>query len=965
MTPERWEKVGEIFNAALELSGPERSQYITEACGDDQELRAEVESLLNAGVNAGNFISEPVVGNFLPGLVEHIETLSPGSEIGHYRIERAIGFGGMGEVYLATDTKLGRQVALKTLPPGFGTDPSFLRRFQTEAQAAASINHPNAATIYSVEFLGQPVITMEYVEGQTLDHLIPDDGLDLKRFLEWFEPLAGAISHAHMRGIVHRDIKPGNIMISDDGTPKILDFGLALMEQRMNSRPMSRLHVTAPGQIIGTPSYMSPEQAEGSEVDARSDIFSFGTVMYEALTGKRPFRGPSQGEIVKSVIYDDPEPIGKARPQVPGMLAKMVARCLEKSPGRRFRSMSEVHGILKEAKNASDAGVSMDSFARRFYREATSPSKLWWVAASTIVLVVAVTGWYLFSGSNGRPPINFEGMTMRKLSQSNNVAFAAIAPDGKSIAYVTYEDNGDRALWLRRVSDANAIQVVPAQPVQYWDCPIFSNDGEFIYYITAGRTATHGTMYRVPTLGGQPRKVVDDVNHLGNLSPDGRRVLFVRYGDIAPNRSANVNETWLISANSVDGSDEQVVVTVQGETVVREPRYSTDGKKIFFLKRELIDEVEYWSIMSAGADGTDQTQVVRQRARIGEMAVLQRASGLLAAAIDPASNRRQLYYVALPGGRMTRVTNDLNSYVGVSVDRDGRNIVSTQRSEENRVWIGEADGFRGLKPITREPIANQGVDWTPDGRVVYDGFDNNRMHIWIADADGRNALQLTPPDSDDSEPHVSGDGRYIVFTSRRAGYNQVWRMDIDGGNQILLADVPGIAQYPRFEADGETVVIRWFNEGSAPLARVSVHGGPVRGIEGLPRSVAYYWASSPDGKRYAYSATDPATGRMYVIVKTIGVDGPGIRLDITPSRIFKWMPDGSSLVYQERLDTDNPLTKIFTIDPDKPQPKLLYSTGSDELIDVRFSRDRKKVAVVRGRPITDAVMLSASEAAQN
>ena len=314
---------------------------------------------------------------------------------------------------------------------------------------------------------------------------------------------------------------------------------------------------------------------------------------------------------------------------------------------------------------------------------------------------------------------------------------------------------------------------------------------------------------------------------------------------------------------------------------------------------------------------------------------------------------------------MTRITNDVNSYFGVSVDRDGRNIVSTQRAEENRVWVGEADGFRDMKPISREPIAHQGVDWTPDGRVIFDGFDNNRMHIWIADADGKNALQLTPPDSDDSEPHVSGDGQYIVFTSRRAGYNQIWRMDINGGNQVLLADVPGIAQYPRFEADGETVVFRWYNEGSAPLARVSVRGGPARGIEGLPRSISYYWASSPDGKRYAFSSTDPETSKLYIVVKTIGEEGPGTRLDITPSRIFKWLPDGSALIYQERLLAENPLSKIFTIDPDSPQPKLLYSTEPDELIDVRYSRDGKKVALIRGRPITDAIMLSAGDSPQN
>jgi serine/threonine protein kinase len=959
MTPERWEKVGELFNAALELDGPERSRFLAEACAGDQELRAEVESLLTAGVAAGNFISEPVAGNFLPGLAEHMEALSEGSEVGHYRIERAIGFGGMGEVYLATDTKLGRPVAIKTLPPGLSSEPALLRRFRTEAKAAASINHPNVATIYSVDFPGQPVITMEYVEGKTLDKHIPEGGLDLQRFLEWFEPIAGALAHAHKRGVIHRDIKPGNIMITEDGTPKILDFGLAQMERGAHSRSMSKFEITAPGQIIGTPSYMSPEQAEGAEVDNRSDIFSFGIVMYEALAGKRPFRGPNQGSVVQAVINDDPEPLEKLRPDVPPPIGKMVSRCLAKSPGKRFRSMGDVHSILKEVRYVSDAGVSMDSFARRFYREATSPSKLWWGPAAAIVLLIATGGWYFFSTSNGRPPIDFERMTMRRLSQSNNIAFASIAPDGRSIAYVTYEDNGDRSLWLRRVSDANAIQIVPPQPVHYWDCPTFSRDGEHIYFITAERNGTHGTMYRVPTLGGQLRRVVEKVNHLGNLSPDGKRVLFVRYGDNEPNSSVNTAEAKLISANSEDGSDERVLRSSAGETILREPRFSADGQKLYYLKRELVGGVEFWSIMTADADGGDESQLLRQRARISELAVLERANGLLVNATDPAANRRQLYYVSLPGGRMTRITNDVNSYVGVSVDRDGRNIVTAQRSEENRVWVGEPD-FSGLKQITREPIAHQGVTWSPDGRIVYDGFDNNRMHIWIADADGRNALQLTPHDSDNSEPHVSGDGRYIVFTSSRAGFNQIWRMDIDGGNQRLLADVPGITQYPRFEADGETVVFRWFNEGSAPLGRVSVRGGQARGIDGLPRSIAYYWAASPDGKRYAYTATDPATNRMYVIVKNVGSTDPGVRLDITPWRIFKWLPDSSAILYQERIEGPNPEMSVYSIDPAKPQPKLLYSSEPEDIIDVTFSRDAMKVALVRGRSITDAVMLSAA-----
>ncbi|HQU93494.1 MAG TPA: serine/threonine-protein kinase, partial [Pyrinomonadaceae bacterium] len=265
MTPERWEKVGEIFSSASEMDTADREIYLRDVCGDDPTLLAEVRSLLDAGKDAGQFISKPIVGNFVPEFADHIKALAPGNSVGHYNIEKAIGSGGMGEVYLATDTTLGRKVALKTLPPSFASDPSFLRRFRNEAQAAANINHPNVATVYSVEDIdGLRFITMEYVEGKTLDRLTPDGGLAMKTFVEWLEPIAHALHAAHKRGIIHRDVKPGNIMISADGTPKILDFGLAQFERSLAGSPSIATDITAPGQIIGTPSYMSPEQAEGS-----------------------------------------------------------------------------------------------------------------------------------------------------------------------------------------------------------------------------------------------------------------------------------------------------------------------------------------------------------------------------------------------------------------------------------------------------------------------------------------------------------------------------------------------------------------------------------------------------------------------------------------------------------------------------------------------------------------------------
>ena len=964
MTPERWEKVGEIFSSASEMDTAEREAYLREACGGDTTLLSEVRSLLDAGKDAGRFISEPVAGNFVSDFADHIKALAPGNSIGHYQIEKAIGSGGMGEVYLATDTVLGRRVALKTLPPSFASDPSFLKRFRNEAQAAANINHPNVATVYSVEECdGIHFLTMEYIDGKTLDRLTPEGGLSIKTFLQWLEPIAHALAAAHKRGIIHRDIKPGNIMISADGTPKILDFGLAQIERSLAGGASLAKDITAPGQIIGTPSYMSPEQAEGADVDIRSDIFSFGTVMYEALTGKRPFRGASQGLIVKAVIHSDPEPIAKYRPDTPYILAKMVERCLQKSPGKRFQSMREIRSILKEVRVATDAGVSMDSFARRFYREATSPSRLWLVGAAVLVLISAFAGWYFISRPGSSAPYSVERMSIRRLSQTNNVGVASISPDGRSIAYVSYEENGGRALWLRRVSDSNAIQLVSLPQGYFWDSPVFSNNGEYVYYISAERGATHGSLNRIPTLGGQPRRVVDRVNHIGNLSKDDSTILFVRYGDPAPNRSVNTSDARVLSASALDGSNEKEHRRAEGETVLRDPRYSADGRSIFYTKRELNEGVEHWSIMMLDLSSGSESTIFRQRERIGELAILHSANGLLMNAIDPVSNRRQLFHVRVPDGRLTRITNDVSSYMNVSVDREGRYIVGAQRNDEGRVWVGDVNDPASMTPMSRDSLGHQVADWTPDGRIVYDVYQNNRLSIWISDPDGKNALQLTPSDSDNSEPRVSGDGRYIVFTSRREGYNRVWRMNIDGSNPRLLANVPGLAQLPRFAADGNTVVFRWFNEGSPALGRVSIEGGKAEGIEGLPRALAYYWAMSPDGRSTAVSVSDDFSGSLKALIRSR--DGNEQILDISPTRVFKWTPDGASLVYQERLKGDNLTSKIYQIDPSRPVPKLVVSTEPDEIYDFSYSRDGKRFAAVRVRILSDAVMLSAFPGSEN
>jgi serine/threonine protein kinase len=949
MTPELWEKITEIYNAALEMDGRERRQFIDRECGDDEVLRREVESLIAADEAAGDFISTPAVGS--------IESWS-GQFVAHYQILNQIGSGGMGEVYLAKDTKLNRLVALKTLPRIMSDHADHLRRFENEARLAAAMNHPNVAVVYSVEDAGRhKFITMEYVEGKTLDEFIRPDGIDLKTFFEWFIPITDALAHAHEKGIIHRDIKPGNVMVTTGRVPKVLDFGLAQAETI--TAPVAQPSITRPDQIIGTPSYMSPEQAKGKEVDHRSDIFSLGVLMYEALTGQRPFRGANQAATIHAVLYEKPEPITRLRPEVPAVIARMIARCLEKSPQRRFRTVKDVNLILTETRAAVEAGISTDSFIRRFYSEAASSSRLWLVAAAVAVVLLAVGGWYFISRPAGSPPFRVDKISIRKLSQSNDVALSVIAPDGRSVAYVTYEKDGGRSLWFRRVTDANAIKIVPSQPVHYWDIG-FSNDSEYIYFITAPRFGTHGTLFRISSLGGQPRKVVEKVNHLGNVSPDGKRVLFVRYGDPAPDTSVNVTDSKLISANAENGSDEQVIKVLVGESIIRKPRFSADGKGIFYIKREL-DVTEVWSVMLFDLRRGSEREIVRKKERIDALAAVTGGKGLLINAVDGVSNRRQLFYVSVDSGEVTRITNDLNSYIGVSVDREGRNIVAVQRTDESRVWIGNTSDLRSMTPLTREPLAHQVADWTPDGRIVFDVLENDRLSVWIADADGKNALKLTPADSDNSGPRVSGDGRYIVFTSRRAGYNQIWRMDIGGGDQVLLADTPGITQSPQFAADGKTVVFRWYNEGSPPMGQVPVEGGAVTGLDYLPKAFNYFWAMSPDGRNIAFTEGGDQAAPMRVIVRPVDSASPTATLNIRPTWLFKWMPDGKSIFYQESQQGEGLSTKVFQIDLAKTEPKLLLTTEPDDIVDLTFSRDAARFAAVRLKVLTDAVMLTAAQ----
>ncbi len=340
---------------------------------------------------------------------------------------------------------------------------------------------------------------------------------------------------------------------------------------------------------------------------------------------------------------------------------------------------------------------------------------------------------------------------------------------------------------------------------------------------------------------------------------------------------------------------------------------------------------------------------------MSEIAVLSDGNGLVINGADPTSGLSQLFHVSLPDGKLTRLTNDLNSYFGVSIDRSNRAIVAAQRYDERRVWVGDVGSLTEAHPITPEPNVHRFANWTPDGRIVYDALDNSQPHIWIMDPDGKNRQQLTPNDSSDQHPDISGDGKFIVFTSNRNGHDQIWRMNIDGSNQVLLANVEGTTTVARVAPDGQTVYFYWTRGTQTMLGKVLVTGG---GVTEIPRFSDAEWAMSPDGSRVAYVIRDQGSGRNNLAILKLDSPTPEMVLDSSPIYLLKWRPDSAAVLVRERDQGENPYGTIVEYELATRSRREYLSTSPEYVIDLSFSRDGKRAALIRGNLSTDAVMLS-------
>ncbi len=857
--------------------------------------------------------------------------LQPGTRVGPYEIKSLLGAGGMGEVFLAHDARLGRDVALKVLPAQFASDPDRLRRFEIEARAASQLNHPNILTVFDIGTDGgQPYVVAERLEGETLRDRLRRGPIAEREALEIARQVARGLAAAHARGIVHRDLKPENLFLTRDGHVKILDFGLAKLTSGDGSESHSKMqtaYATEAGVIVGTVQYMAPEQVKGQSADHRADLFAFGVVLYEMLSGKGPFSRPSSAESMSAVLNDSPAPLDDLKPGGPPQVARLVEHCLEKAPEQRFQSARDLIFALD---SAGDRSSVSSRAARAAVWSATRR-----IPTAAFVLAAAVLGtllgWKLAPSRapSGGPPTFTR--TLRFVASDATEFSPALSPDGKWLAYMA--EAVDRTdVWVKFLAGGEAVNltrnipdlyVTPHNDIGGLD---ISPDGTQILFSAGpkGAVASELSSYVLSApLGGPPRKLIGG-GVAARWSPDGTKVVFVKAGGSAGDS--------LVVADA-NGNNAREIVPLGGGIHTHWPTWSPDGLFIYYIRSIVTQNMEPSEIYRVPVSGGASEPVIATSRRA--TTPWPAKDGLLYSA-NPTSTELALWWMPT-AGPAARVTTGAGDYMEARMSADKRILVAAF-SQDHRwlsvVRIAEATASQ-ISALTPASSGDLDPAVSPTGdRVTFSSSRTGIRHIWTSRLDGTDARELTSGDAVDEHPAWSPDSSTIAFVSSRGGTRAIWVVAPDGSGMRKVIDAKVIDQLA-WSPDGSELAYS-AQAGHAPaIFRVHLADGRVVPVATPEGATSPSWSKVRNQIAFVSNAPSQGTTAPHAVLGVVTPDGHPVPMAPWPgeARIANgwvcWSPDGQYIAALSNPGNRASRVWVFRVDGKAP-PRQVHEFTTDQ-----------------------------------